>query len=87
MTIDIILNSVKLNALLDTGSDISVGSNNIFQDKKCMNSLGISDYTSVLSVGGQVSPILGVSVNNISISDFQMKVILHVLENCFGKLI
>ena len=81
MTIDIILGGIKLKGLIDSGSDISLISNNILQDTALSHTLGVSDFTNVISVGGKISPFLGVAEANISFGDFKGNVKLHVLEN------
>ena len=87
MTIDVILRGIKLKALVDSGSDISLIRNNLLQDKTRLDTLGVSDYSNVISVGGKISPILGVTVANMSFGDFKETVKLHILENCPYPLI
>ena len=87
MTVDILIGSVKLCALIDTGSHISIVRRGVLDGMPDVGKLTVSRYNNVISVGGHQSPILGSATVSLALGNLVVDINLQVLEDLHYSVI
>ena len=79
MSVNVRIGNKNLQALIDTGSEISVIQSDTLKKALGVRNLEGSPYDKVISVGGGASPVLGLKTVEISFGKFCVPAQLHVL--------